>query len=185
MYVLTGKGEVTGFAVDRVEKYGIQHLCNVYLPEKTSCWTFTEDEYTEMGEPDLRALEPDGKADFITVGKEAWEAQNVELFKSDKETWQHLYPELFIEETEHGSESEPEEISGDRTPEETGEGDGEIVYPELFIEETEHGSEDKPEEISGDRTPEETGNGDGETVGDRSPVIETTESTTSRDSDAG
>ena len=148
MYVLTGKGEVTGFAVDWVEKYGIQHLCNVYLPEKTSCWTFTEDEYAAMGEPDLKALEPDGKADFVTVGKEVWEAQNVELFKSDKETWQHLYPELFIEETENGSESEPEESSGDRTP-------------------------------------EETGNGDGEVVRDRPPVSETTESTTSRDSDAG
>ena len=101
-----------------------------------------------MGEPDLKALEPDGKADFVTVGKEVWEAQNVELFKSDKETWQHLYPELFIEEIENGSE-------------------------------------DKPEEISGDRTPEETGNGDGEVIRDRPPVSETTESTTSRDSDAG
>ena len=108
MYVLTGKGEGTSFAVDWVEKYGIQHLCNVYLPEKTSCWTFTEDEYTAMGEPDLKALEPDVKADFITVGKEVWEAQNVERFKSDKETWQTLYPELFIEEAESGGEDKPE-----------------------------------------------------------------------------
>jgi len=108
MYVLTGKGEVTGFAVDWVEKYGIQHLCNVYLPEGTSCWTFTEDDYTAMGEPDLKALEPDGKADFVTVGKEVWEAQNVEFFKSDKETWKTLYPELFIKETKNGSKDKPE-----------------------------------------------------------------------------
>ena len=136
MYVLTGKGEVTGFAVDWVEKYGIQHLCNVYLPEKTSCWTFTEDDYTAMGEPDLEALEPDGKADFITVGKEAWEAQNVERFKSDKETWQTLYPELFIEETESGSEDKPDESGGDRTPEETGTGDGEIIRDRPPVNET-------------------------------------------------
>ena len=140
MYVLTGKGEVTSFAVDWVEKYGIQHLCNVYLPEKTSCWTFTEDEYTEMGEPDLKALEPDGKADFITVGKEAWEAQNVELFKSDKETWKMLYPELFIEETEHGSEDKPDESSGDRTSEEAGTGDGETVGDRPPISETPEGT---------------------------------------------
>jgi len=56
-----------------------------------------------------------------------WEAQNVELFKSDKETWKTLYPELFIEETENGSEDKPEKSCGDRTPEEAGIGDGETV----------------------------------------------------------
>ena len=86
-----------------------------------------------MGEPDLEALVPDGKADFITVGKEVWEAQNVERFKSDKET---LYPELFIEETESGSEDKPDESGGDRTSEETGTGDGEIIRDRPTIIET-------------------------------------------------
>ena len=71
MYVLTLTG-VTGFAVDHVERKGIEHLCNVHLPEGTKCWPFTEAEYEEMGRPEFGAIGPKEDPAFTTIGKPTW-----------------------------------------------------------------------------------------------------------------
>ena len=79
MYVLTSSG-VTGFADDWVERKGIEHLANCFLPADTECWTFTEAQYEAMGRPDFSAIEPDGQPDFVTIGKPAWKEIHPELF---------------------------------------------------------------------------------------------------------
>lgn len=87
MYVLTSSG-VTGFAVDWVERKGIEHLCNTNFPAETECWTFTEARYEEMGNPDFSTLVPDGKADFVTIGKTEWKKLHPDLlddFRSEQE----------------------------------------------------------------------------------------------------
>lgn len=79
MYVLTSSG-VTGFAVDWVERKGIEHLCNCHFPEGTECWVFSEEDYALMGEPPFEAIEPEGDPNFVSVGKAAWKVAHPELF---------------------------------------------------------------------------------------------------------